>query len=162
MTQNASDSRGTTATAQALAVSAPVVGLSIRLTTWLYTTHEELARELHRAQSTAAAAKDESPSIVVDTLPEKTRRYLWEGMRQHYPDLAQLVRDPVIAEMRERFSASLHLHVPDILKLIIGTARVSRASAAAERRSPAPRTSAPAPRTDPTGGGSLTDSQIRS
>lgn len=156
MTHNASDSRDTTATAQALAVSAPVVGLSAHVTIWLYTTHEELARELHRAQATAATAKDESPMIVVDTLPEKTRRYLWEGMRQHHPNLAQLVRDPVIAEMRERFSARLHLHVPDILKVINGTARVSRASAPAETRSRASHTSAPAAASRP----ASTDRQI--
>jgi hypothetical protein len=132
MNHPATDSQAKNAAARDLATNAPVHGLTAGLCTWLYATHEQLARELHRSQSTAA---EHEAMIAVDTLPEATRRYLWQSMQRHHPDLAQLVRDPVIAALRERFSASLHLHVPDVLQVIVNAARASRRTAAANASS---------------------------
>lgn len=132
MNPPATASQATKAAARDLATNAPVRGLTMELCTWLYATHEQLARELHRSQSTAA---EHEAMIAVDTLPEATRRYLWQSMQRHHPDLAQFVRDPVIAALRERFSASLHLHVPDVLQVILNAARASRRTAAAKASS---------------------------
>lgn len=128
MNHPATDSQSKSAAARDLATNAPVRGLTVELCTWLYATHEQLARELHRSQSTAA---EHEAMIAVDTLPEATRRYLWQSMQRHHPYLAQCVRDPVIAALRERFAASLHRHVPDVLQVILNAARASRRTAAA-------------------------------
>lgn len=149
MMQTSSDKHAAIASAQVLASSAPVNGLPMPICAWLYAAHEQLARELHRAQS-APADIDSEPTIAVDALPEPTRRYLWQGMQRYHPALAELVRDPMIAQTRTHFAASLHLYVPDILKVIVGASRANPRStkAVASQTPPSVRTHRSAARRD--------------
>lgn len=101
-----------------LASSAPIEGLSPIRCRWLYLAHEVLARALHAAQSAASSLIASEPTILVDALPERTRQYLWRGIRAHHPALAAWLREASVRAMRKTFNAQLHLYAHDVIHVI--------------------------------------------
>lgn len=103
--------------------SAQLNGLPEDVAAWLHARHEQLSCELARAQSASDLSVEDEPTIAVEALPQATRQFLWRGIQQHHPALAELVRDPLIAEARAVFGAQLRLYVADLLTVILDTVR---------------------------------------
>lgn len=104
------------------AATVPDFGLPAEIASWLHATHEHLAREMARTHCAQMTNEDEA-TIAVEELPETTRQFLWQGIRQHHPALAGLLRDPIIAEARAVFSAHLRLYVADLRSVILCAVR---------------------------------------
>lgn len=119
--------------APASAVAVPLKGLPTEVSEWIFRAQEPLAREIARVQSAPELALDDEPTLAVERLPEATRQFLWRGLQRHHPALAELVRDPIIAETRATFGASLHLRVADLLTVILQAFRAQQALTGSSR-----------------------------
>lgn len=113
-----------TVTASATAI--PDIGLPAEIAAWLTANHQHLASEIARTQRAAERTNEDEATIAVEELPEATRQFLWQGIRQHHPALADLLRDPVIAEARAVFSAQLRLYVADLRSVILCALRAQQ------------------------------------
>lgn len=96
-----------------------VPGLPPKVSAWLVHAQEPLARALAQAHAAAEVTIDDGPALAVEALPEEARRFLWHGIRQHHAGLAELVRDPILGQLRATFGAQLHLAVADLLSVIL-------------------------------------------
>lgn len=116
-----------------------VPGLPPKVSAWLVHAQEPLARALAQAHAAADVTIDDGPALAVETLPEEARRFLWHGIRQHHAGLAELVRDPILGQLRATFGAQLHLSVADLLTVILKvyTAEHERTRKAASARAAA-------------------------
>ncbi|MBL8266610.1 hypothetical protein [Steroidobacter sp.] len=86
---------------------------------WLYREHAQLAHALTEAQGTPHSAFEHEGTVCIEGLPDATRRFLWQALKQHQPALASLLHDPVLAQTRAVFDARLHLFLTDLIATVL-------------------------------------------
>src|SRR5687768_17080072 len=80
-----------------------IAGLSADLASWLQREHSQLAEALIEAQRAPHSAFEDEATVCIEGLPDATRRFLWQALKQHQPALASLLHDPVLGQTRAVF-----------------------------------------------------------
>lgn len=114
-----------------------IEGLPADLASWLQREHPQLAEALLDAQRAPRSAFGDEATVCIEGLPDATRRFLWQALRQHQPALASLLHDPVLGRTRAVFEARVHLFVSDLLATVLAaTPRDASASSALSPHEP--------------------------
>jgi hypothetical protein len=108
-----------------------------RARVWTYLTerHPEFALRLRDADVR------EWGTVTLRDLPDGTRRFLWDLLRERYPAMAALLAgDPVIAGLRETFGGTPTFRVEFLVDAIAGRLEAEAAGPGGGERPPATAT----------------------
>lgn len=67
----------------------------------------ETARQRYDAAQQRCAAMRAKPSVNLATLPADRKRAVWEHLKTHHPEVADLLTDPHVQDIRATFDAEV-------------------------------------------------------
>lgn len=67
----------------------------------------ETARQRYDAAQQRCAAMRAKPSVNLAKLPAQRKRVVWEHLKTHHPEVAELLKDPHVQDMRALFDAQV-------------------------------------------------------